>query len=667
MNKTLIDHKFELHCKDFTVKEGSDTTLIISGFANTTTKDRVGDVILEEAWTKGGLDNYLKNPIVLAYHDPSKPIGEVVDYGVNNKGLHVIAEISKAAGDVYDLIKANVLKAFSVGFRVKDADYDTDTDIFVIKDLELYELSVVSIPANADSIFSVAKSFENEEDYLKFKTLYSKEEEVKDIHYTKDEVDELLQEALDNTEENNEMTKETISLTQEELDAKMTSAVDAKLASIAAEKAEEDKISKLAIDAGTTGAERLIKEFEDRMTEKDATMTEALDGLRSEIKEKNEELEAMTRSKMSFGADGKKKTATDEEIDTAVLASKIMGMDLKDTKYFGNLVTKLGDHLADMGGADGTSPEDWENLFSTRLYQDIQDRTIIEPMLVNKVAMTSRTITFPWNPEAGYAEWIADTAYKSDDGTSTGTGAEHRPTDNTIKAEKMATKEYLGYEEEEDAIIPLVPIIRAAIARRMVRSTDKELLLGDTTDQGSGAGLIEGLTFPAKTLNTGGDYQYQQPGTTGDPVTIADLQQTRRLMGRWGLMPGDLTYVVSQSVMYDLMEDPDFRTMDLVGGQATILRGQVGSVNGSPVVVSDAFDATGTGVIQAVAMTTANHLFGTLRGLMVERDKNIEDQKHVIVSTRRFGITEIIPTLAVATHVTNSTQPRCPVTTLLAA
>ncbi len=52
---------------DFTIKAAEDEdTILIEGFANTTTVDRVGDIILEEAWLKGGLDNYLKNPIILA-------------------------------------------------------------------------------------------------------------------------------------------------------------------------------------------------------------------------------------------------------------------------------------------------------------------------------------------------------------------------------------------------------------------------------------------------------------------------------------------------------------------------------------------------------------------------------------------------------------------------
>ena len=157
--KTKINKDLTLTA-GFKLKEvkGEEEDLIIEGFANTTDKDRGGDVVLEEAWSKGGLDNYLNNPILLAFHDHSRPVGTMLEYGVNNKGLHITGKISKGAGEVYDLVKDNILKAFSVGFRVKDADYDAETDIFVIKDLELHEISVVSVPMNQNSLFSVKKS-----------------------------------------------------------------------------------------------------------------------------------------------------------------------------------------------------------------------------------------------------------------------------------------------------------------------------------------------------------------------------------------------------------------------------------------------------------------------------------------------------------------------------
>ena len=47
---------------------------------------------------------------------------------VNKQGLELGAKISKSAGEVKDLIKDGVLGAFSVGFRVKDAEYNEETD-----------------------------------------------------------------------------------------------------------------------------------------------------------------------------------------------------------------------------------------------------------------------------------------------------------------------------------------------------------------------------------------------------------------------------------------------------------------------------------------------------------------------------------------------------------
>lgn len=633
-------HNFEILCKDFKVKAGGENAIVIEGYANTTTKDRQGDVILEEAWSKGGLDNYLKNPIVLAYHNPEKPIGEVTDYGVNNKGLHVKAEVSKAAGDVYTLIKEGVLKAFSVGFRVKDADYDKDTDIFVIKDLEMYELSVVSIPANADSIFSVRKSFETEEDYLEFKQIYKGQEPEPTIVET----------AAPVTKEKTKVEDDKLSLTPEELEALKSKAIEDALAAIEAEKAKKEEIEKIAVDAASTGAERLMADFEAKLAEKDATVGATLEEFRTELNEKNAELEALRNGKMSFQNPTPKSIVSDEDIDTAVLTAKSLGVKVDETDFYKELVKKTGAHVDSF-----TTSADWENLFSTRLYEDIKDKTIIEPLFSNRVRMTSRTMTFPWNPEAGYAQWIADSKYRSDvypadSNSSTGTAVDHEPFDNTIKAEKLASKEYIGYEEEEDAIIALMPMIREAVVRRVVRSTDTELLIGNVgADSGSGTGLLDGVSTIAADVNAGADYQYTQPGAFGDPVTIADMQQVRRKMGAPGLMPGDCVYVVSQGVYYDLLEDPDFRTVDVIGDRATILRGQIGMINGSPVLTSDSFVADATGTVQAVCLNQSNYLFGELRGMMVERDRDIENQKNILVATRRFGFTEIVPAVAVAT------------------
>tara|TARA_B100000424_G_scaffold268578_1_gene263634 strand:+ start:5950 stop:8946 length:2997 start_codon:yes stop_codon:yes gene_type:complete len=158
-----------------------DKSLKIAGYANTTDKDRSGDVIPATAWAKG-VDNYRKNPVLLYQHDHAKPIGRVDNITVDKKGIYVEAAVSQAAEKLHGvqtLIEDGALKSFSVGFRVKDGDYDRDSDTMKITDVELLEISVVSVPCNQESLFSVSKSFDDDTEYKKFKEQFAKNNEEK--------------------------------------------------------------------------------------------------------------------------------------------------------------------------------------------------------------------------------------------------------------------------------------------------------------------------------------------------------------------------------------------------------------------------------------------------------------------------------------------------------
>ena len=56
--------------------ESSSDELTIEGFASTDDKDRTWDIIPGTTWADPEAQaNYLKNPIVLAYHDHIQPLG----------------------------------------------------------------------------------------------------------------------------------------------------------------------------------------------------------------------------------------------------------------------------------------------------------------------------------------------------------------------------------------------------------------------------------------------------------------------------------------------------------------------------------------------------------------------------------------------------------------
>ena len=174
-----MQNKFFVTTDNIEVKSAaSSKDFKIAGYANTIDKDRTGDIVLPEAWVKG-IDNFRRNPILLYQHDHNKPIGRVKNITVDKKGIFVEATVSGAAENqhgVKTLIEDGVLKSFSVGFKIKDADYDRMSDAFTIKDVELLEISVVSVPANQNSLFSVRKSFEQGDEYESFKQQFLAED-----------------------------------------------------------------------------------------------------------------------------------------------------------------------------------------------------------------------------------------------------------------------------------------------------------------------------------------------------------------------------------------------------------------------------------------------------------------------------------------------------------
>ncbi|MBI5118826.1 HK97 family phage prohead protease [Candidatus Poribacteria bacterium] len=126
----------------------------IEGYASTRDLDLTGEVVEPGAFAES-LKDFMANPVVTYMHDWSDPIGKVVDARTDDVGLFIRAEISETAGKVWKLIEEGVLRAFSIGYEVVEEKL-VDGANHILK-LRLYEVAIVSIPANRRALFSVAK------------------------------------------------------------------------------------------------------------------------------------------------------------------------------------------------------------------------------------------------------------------------------------------------------------------------------------------------------------------------------------------------------------------------------------------------------------------------------------------------------------------------------
>lgn len=608
-------------------------SIFISGYASTNEVDRAGDVIPSSVW-EAGMKNYLKNPVVLAYHDHDDPVGRVTEHRVDDKGLWVKARISAAASEVFNLVKDGVLTAFSVSFRILDATYDSVTELFVVKELELLEISVVSVPCNQDTLFSLAKSFDSAEEYNSFKKQFAPSStQAKEL-----EASGTAKSTINKKEVN--MTQEEIQAMVAEATAKaLKEAEEKRLADEAAAKAKAEADAAIdrkikdavnAVQAGTSGAEDLLKEIEKRFEEQATASKNILAGLESTIAEKAKELEAIQKSKMNFAEGRDNAGITYAEKEKAVFLAKMTGKALEATKFGKALLEKAGSGTPSGGHLPYAQP--WELEVSLNMENEVRRRLVVAPLLRN-ISMQTNVMTIPVNPEAGLATWVTNAQF----GTTASTGAAqtHTLKEITLNAYKLATLEYMNYEEEEDSLIVLMPIVRDAMIRRTARAVDKAFLLG----AGSGADPVKGLaTYDATSVVT---------PSLATGLTVADLRALRKDLGALGLDPAEVVYIVSTDAYYSLLEDTSFMTMDKVGPAATILTGQIGVVGNSSVLVSAEFPttasgtATGTANIGGIAVNVSNFLVGNQRGLRMESQDLIETQRKALVASLRTGMTQI--------------------------
>ena len=136
---------------------------IVSGYlASFDTKDSDSDIILKGAFTKSlnerGVGSTTARKIAYLYqHDMSRPIGRFTTLCEDEKGLYFEATLDNIplANDVLEQYKSGTLNQHSIGFRyIKDkVEYSKDLEAFVIKELDLFEGSVVTMGANENTPF----------------------------------------------------------------------------------------------------------------------------------------------------------------------------------------------------------------------------------------------------------------------------------------------------------------------------------------------------------------------------------------------------------------------------------------------------------------------------------------------------------------------------------
>lgn len=124
-------------------------------------------------------------PAMLWQHDSDKPIGVWTEMVEDAKGLRVKGQLALETvlgKEAHSLLKMGALNGLSIGFISRKWSYDENTDVRTLTEVDLWEVSLVTFPANTAARVIGVKASE----VGKINTIRQAEKALRDAGFSED-------------------------------------------------------------------------------------------------------------------------------------------------------------------------------------------------------------------------------------------------------------------------------------------------------------------------------------------------------------------------------------------------------------------------------------------------------------------------------------------------
>ena len=275
------------------------------------------------------------------------------------------------------------------------------------------------------------------------------------------------------------------------------------------------------------------------------------------------------------------------ECDKIAILSTLLNVKPQNLKSWGGFMRVAGDFKKAMDTAAATEGGNW-------VPTDLSNQLMEFVRLEAKVAALFPTINMPSNPYELPIQLGRFTSYKHSEQTAN-TG-QTKMTKNvssgttgkiTFTAVPHAVEVLASDELTEDSIIPMIPFLQKEIVTALAEGREDAILNGDDAGTHQDTNVTAAadrrklwLGLRAMSL----DQSYSRELAT---FTLSNLRLARADMGKYGIKPSDLAWVVSISAYLKLIDLDGVTTVDKYGPSATILTGELGKIDGIPIIVSE--------------------------------------------------------------------------------
>ena len=310
----------------------------------------------------------------------------------------------------------------------------------------------------------------------------------------------------------------------------------------------------------------------------------------------------------------------------------------------------------------GSGDELVATLEARELWMDVNLQTLVAPLIP--------TFPMPSNPfeiprQLGDVNFYPGTENVTTTSTALGTGK------TTLTAYELVGQVPYSFTLEEDAVIALLPEIRAGLVRNVAEVLDDIILNADTTATNSinADGATIAATDPGKghrLLGYDGILHLPLADNTGQAnnhnAVVSDdmFNEARAKLGKYGVRPSQLVWVMDVNTFIRAQSVSQFRTMDKLGPNATLVTGMLGAVEGIPVVVSEQMlmaDTDGKVADGAAGATGRLLIFnrsqwaqGFRREMVIDSDRDTQKRQTVVTVSFRHALSERSGSRSTAKH-----------------
>jgi len=149
----------------FILENADESTGEFSGYASVFGNvDDGGDIVEKGAFTKTIAEDFARIKILSQHDQYALPIGKPIELREDDKGLYIRGKISNTqkGRDIQTLLKDGVLNEMSIGYDAVDYSVDESTGIRHLKQIKLWEVSIVTWAMNDQATIDDVKSLAEE-------------------------------------------------------------------------------------------------------------------------------------------------------------------------------------------------------------------------------------------------------------------------------------------------------------------------------------------------------------------------------------------------------------------------------------------------------------------------------------------------------------------------